>query len=576
MKLIPRPALGLLALLGALIAPAAALATPAPGINISAYADAVPALNAGAKQVRFFVPWKNFEPGGPGDFTAQGPSSSGALTTDLKVNVDRVRDRGATPLLVILDAPDWAAAGGGTTHRHPRDPAEFAAFAGELATWLRHDGKPASVYEVWNEPDAAGFWGGTPDPDAYVGLLRGAHATIKAADPSATVLAGPTTGNNFHWIETLYARGAKGSFDGVAVHTDTACSIVGPDSFYREADGRLGQYTFLGYREVRKVMLANGDDLPIYMSEIGWATTSKVCASGESAGKKAAGVSEADQARFLTHGFRCMANDPYVVAASWFTYRDDTGNASDENHYGLLRSNGSAKPALAAFKTAGAQEAGDCGDFVPPSIRVMAPSEGQQFVDKLDLQASASDGNGVGVARITYAFDGGKSIRNFTDALRENGAVGLAPWQGSGALGLGPHTIEVVALDKNGNTSRREVKVVKVAPGAIASTLTPAFKLATKPRCSKRGGAITCSFKGSLSRNGTSRPSPGGKVAVEWQWKNKQHRFRKLVGGLKPASKPFTFTAKLRKKGAWRVRIRYAGLAPYKPVSSRWVSFKAR
>ena len=115
-------------------------------------------------------------------------------------------------------------------------------------------------------------------------------------------------------------------------------------------------------------------------------------------------------------------------------------------------------PSLSAFRAvaaAGGGGAGPCGDFDAPAIRVVKPTPGQQFVDKLDLSAAASDA-GVGIARITFSFDGGQAIRNFTDGLANDAPVGLAPWQGSGKLALGPHTIEVTALDKNGNTSVAE------------------------------------------------------------------------------------------------------------------------
>lgn len=556
------------AVIGGLLAAGSAEAA-VPGLNISAYADAPVALEKGAKQVRFFVPWKNFEPVNRDDFTAAGPRAPTPLTADLKTRTDEVRAAGATPIMVILDAPDWAAASPGA-HRRPRDPDEYAEFAGELAKWLRKPNVPAPAYEIWNEPDAPAFWGEAPDAAFYTLMLQKSHAAIRAGDPSAIVLTGPTTGNNYAWIEALYARGAKGSFDGVSVHTDTACSIVGPDAFYRDPNGRIGQFSFLGYREVRAAMLANGDDKPIWMTEIGWGTTSAVCASGDSAGKKAAGVSEAEQAAFLTKGFQCLANDTYVIAAAWFTLRDGAGNP-----YGLLRQDGTAKPALASFGTAGAQGAGECGDFKAPDLNVLAPTEGQQFVDKLDLKASATDG-GVGVARVSYAYDGGKEIRNFTDALTDGATFGLAPWQGSGALAVGPHTIEVAALDKNGNVVTKAVKVAKVAPGSLASSLIPVFKLGKKPSCKKARGVTTCSFKGVLSRGAAGRPSLGGKVAVEWQWKNKKRQFRKLVGGLKPASKPFTFKAKLKRKGVWRVRVVYKGLAPYTAARSKYLTFRVR
>jgi hypothetical protein len=233
---------------------------------------------------------------------------------------------------------------------------------------------------------------------------------------------------------------------------------------------------------------------------------------------------------------------------------------------------------MAAFRAvaaAGGGSAGPCGDFDAPGIRVVKPTPGQKFVDKLDLSAAATDG-GVGIARITFAFDGGQSIRNFTDSLANDMPVGLAPWQGSGKLALGPHTVEVTALDKNGNTSVQTIPVVKVS--SLASTLTPKVKLKSKKvTCKKR----VCKIAGSISRAGASKaagpvPSLGGKVAVEWQYRNKKGKWRKLVGGLKPANKPFTFKAKCKLKGKWRVRVVYQGQAPWKKTTSKYITFKVK
>lgn len=565
-----RLALAAGALLSALVLAAPASAA-APGINVSGYGDAQAALDLGAQQVRFFVRWSDFEPGGPADYRAgSGAVTPNVFTTGLSDNVRRVHAAGATPILVVLDAPAWAATSG-----HPRSATEYAAFAGELAGNLRplRGGRGTIAYEVWNEPDAPEFWGGPPDAAFYTRMLQASHAAIKTADPGATVLTGPTTGNNDAWIEALYAHGAKGSFDGVSVHTDTACSDASPDQFYRDPDGALGRYTFLGYREVHRTMVAHGDAKPIWMSELGWSTTNggpTSCTRGASAGRKPSGVDEATQARFLAQAFRCMARDPYVVAATWFTFRDAAGQpqSAEVANYGLMRRDGSAKPSRAAFRAAAAEGPGACGDFEEPALDVSSPQEGQKYADRLDLRAAASD-TGVGLARLSYTYDGGRRIGSFADELANGRSFGLSPWYGSRALPLGPHTIEVTARDRNGNVATRAVHVEKVVPGAIAATLAPSFRMPKRVTC-RRG---VCTFKGSLRRV-TGGGSPGGRVAVEWRWKNKKGSWRRLMGGLSSASKPFAFRAKLGRKGVWRVRVVYRGVAPYKSVSSKYLSVR--
>ncbi|QEC47109.1 cellulase family glycosylhydrolase [Baekduia soli] len=572
--------LPLAAAITALMAPAAHAASP--GINIAGAPtpDRVSeAIATGAKTVRIFALWKDFEP----DARGQYPSHDVNLANTIKVYDDAIHQlnaAGAKPLFVVTEAPAWAS-GSTDVDVPPANPADFADFLKRFAAHNRTVGAVAG-YEVWNEPDENIFWHPAPDATQYAAMLRAAYAGIKAGDPAATVVAGPMTGNDYQWLENLYTAGAQGSFDVVAVHTDTACLDRGPDAFYRENDGKLARFTFLGYRTVHDTMVAHGDGgKPIWMSELGWSSTGGVpnsCTRGQWAGLKPSGVTEAQQAGYLAKAYGCLANDPYVTQALWFTMRDTSTEPVDElNHYGLLRTDGSAKPALGTFRDIVAGDGGppgSCGDFDPPSIRVVKPVPGQQFVDKLDLSAAATD-TGVGLARITFSYDGGTEIRNFTDGLTGNVPVGLAPWQGSGKLGLGNHTIEVTALDANGNTSTQTIPVVKVR--TLAATLTPLFKLKTKKvTCRKR----VCRVAGSLSRSAAAAagptPSIGGKVAVEWQYRNKKGKWRKLIGGLKPAAKPFSFSARLKLAGAWRVRLVYRGQAPWRKTTSRYLTFRVK
>jgi hypothetical protein len=565
--------------LAALAIPATAAQAAEPGVNITSPShDAVAeALATGAKSVRIFVSWAELEPTGPGDY----PNNNGR-TALYDAAIQQLNAAGAKPLFVVLNTPQWAN-GVADQLVPPNDPNQFRTF---LKTFAQHNKGVGSVagYEIWNEPDENQFWHPGPDPVKYTALLKAAYAGIKSGDPSATVVSGPTTGNNYQWLQSLYNNGAGGNFDAVAVHTDTACLDRGPDAFYRE-NNLLARYTFLGYRTVHDTMAANGDGgKPIWMSELGWSSTGggpTSCSRGQWAGQKPSGVSEPDQASNLTKAYQCLANDSYVTKADWFTLRDTTGNGTDElNHYGLLHTDGSPKPSLSAFRAVTAANgggAGTCGDFDAPAIRIVKPTPGQQFVDKLDLSAAASDG-GVGIARITFTYDSQQTeIRNFTDNLVDNAPVGLAPWQGSGKLALGPHTITVTALDKNGNTSSQTVQVTKVALSALKSTLTPTVKLKTKKITCKKG---VCAVAGTMSRAAAAAsgpvPSLGGKVAVEWQFRNKQGKWRKLVGGLKPANKPFNFKAKLKMKGKWRVRVVYQGQAPWKKATSKYLTFTVR
>jgi len=567
----------------AAILPAAGAGAASPGVNLAG--PPTPelvqrAVATGAKSVRVFVLWRDLEPAYRGQFPTSGDHNLQTLISVYDQGLKALNANGIKPLYVLTETPSWA--NGSTDHAiPPSDPSDFAAFAGRFAAHNKAAGGDVLGYEIWNEADTDTYWHPSPSITQYTAILKASYKSIKAADPSATVVAAPTTGNNATWISQMYGAGAGGYFDAAAVHTDTACLVAGPDDYYRdEATGEIAQFSFLGYRTVRKVMDANGDaGKPILMSELGWSSTGggpTSCTRGMWKGQKADGVSEVKQAEFLTKAFACLANDPYVTYGHWFTLEDTAAHALAEmNHYGLLRTNGTQKPAYAAFKQVAMKDggaAGPCGDFEAPTVDVLKPAQNEQFIDKIDISSTVADA-GVGMQRVSYTFDGGQKIRNF-----DLGAAGVdfreqlrqAPWHGAKNLALGVHTIEVTASDQNGNKLTRTIRVEKVA--SLTATLLPSFVLAKKKlvRCKKS----ICTVSGSLRRGQAGTPTIGGKVAVEWQFRNKKGKWRKLVGGLKPAHKKFTFKAKLKFKGRWRVRMAYLGQPPWKQRNSKFTYFR--
>jgi hypothetical protein len=273
---------------------------------------------------------------------------------------------------------------------------------------------------------------------------------------------GGLTGNNFHFLESVYANGGRGSFDAVAVHTDTACNILSPYSYLRDLDGRINQFSFLGFREVHRTMAAHGDARKkIWMSEMGWSTSSRTCDVGRWAGQKAGGVSLANQAHFLREALHCVTRSGYVANATVFKLRDGAADVPSER-FGLMAPGGQAKPAfrtLQSFVKHGDTLRGGCGDFSGPRLRVLAPQHGFRFSKDLVIRAVARDG--AGVPRITLLADGHK-IRNFTSSRAPRRLSGTIDWQGAKRLSPGRHRITVLALDRSRNVSRRTVVVTKL------------------------------------------------------------------------------------------------------------------
>src|SRR5271167_2917935 len=222
------------ALLGGLLAAGMGGAGASPAV---AAEPGVGLINPGATQiadvralgthwVRMFAPWPDLEPA-RGVFAANWLASYeqvfNALPAGTKVIID------------VVDTPRWET-GSSNEHTPPANPGDYAAFLGALAQ--RWAGR-VSAFEIWNEEDSPSWWTGAPDPAAYAQLLKATYPVVKAADPSATIVLGGLTGNDYPFLEQVYAAGGKGSFDVVAVHTDTACNVLSPYVFLRGPEGRM-------------------------------------------------------------------------------------------------------------------------------------------------------------------------------------------------------------------------------------------------------------------------------------------------------------------------------------------------
>ncbi|CAB4869493.1 unannotated protein [freshwater metagenome] len=550
-----RPATALLLVLAALAAavPAAASAAETGFNATNSSATEVKSISSatGAQWVRQFVRWDLIETRGPGTI------ASGSLAHLDQVVAD-AHAAGRKVVVGVLGTPSWAS-GSSDPMVPPDDPASYGRFLGVLAH--RYAGRVAA-WEIWNEPDEAEFWHGTVGPAAYAPLLAAAHSAIKAQDPATLVLAAASTGNDYPFLEGLYAAGAGDAFDGVAVHTDTACNITSPDVYYRE-NGRVGRFSFLGLREIHATLAAHGDGArPIIMTEIGWSATSTTCARGVWAGQKAAGVTEAQQASFLKLAYRCLANYPYVKAALWFNLRDNGAANVELNRYGLIRWDGSNRPAFDAFRDIsrnGPGTDGTCGDFSTPSLTVAAPLAGTMYDRTLPISASAVDAHST-LSRLTFYANGAR-IRSFTGAAAGKVAVAKMTWFGARNLPYGDVTITIEAVDAYGNARRRSVQVRRVDPATLPAQPT---RLSLRVAGSGRERTV----RGRLGARTASAFTPQGRVRFAWQYRSGTHWVTRHRAS-RNAAHSFSYRQHLARPARWRLVATYSGNAPFR--SSRRV-----
>jgi hypothetical protein len=552
------------ALAACLIAPAAAPAVePGTVIGLNTTVDEVAKTKeAGGKWVRLFTSWAQIEPD-------QGRFADNHVQ-EFQARARAFHAAGIKVIAVLNLTPPWAN-GNGPAIRPPSDPALFGSFAGRIAAEWRDF---ADAYEIWNEPDGPVHWENGPRPGEYTGLLKAAYGPIKAADPTATVVTGGTIGGNFSFIESLYKAGAKGSFDAVGVHTDIACMAATPEFQYRDPQGRIGQYVFTAYREVRATMGDFSDLKPIWITEMGWPTpgANQKCLNGGKPlpGKEDSpgGVSEEDQGAYLRRGLQCLQGDPYVEVATWFSLQDiDTGSPSHENRFGLIRSSGVEKDSfreMAKFSAAPSTSAA-CGEPVdrePPTVTSATPPEGFKFTGPLTVQATATDN--LTVNKMELFVDGQK-----IGGQQAGAKLAFTPWDAAKKLPNGKHTLLIKAYDGALNVGTKTISVQKVDPSQL--TVAPA-KVAFGIT-QRSGRRIT--FKGKVGPPPGATEKPRGKMRIFVQIK-KGKRYKTVSRYTKGIAKPFNFTIKLKKKGTYRIYARYAAQKPYKAQRTKPVTIKVK
>jgi hypothetical protein len=158
----------------------------------------------------------------------------------------------------------------------------------------------------------------------YTTLLKAAYPAIKAVQPNSTVIAAglsrawePDSPPTF--VSAMYAHGAKGFFDAMAMHPDVYPSglAIDDDNGWSEVD------------RVHQLMVDNGDGAKkIWMTELGAPTSAP----------SAAGVSQQEQTRQITDVLWKAAESGFSGPAFIFSIRDvgTTDQGNEQDNFGAL------------------------------------------------------------------------------------------------------------------------------------------------------------------------------------------------------------------------------------------------
>jgi hypothetical protein len=259
------------------------------------------------------------------------------------------------PLLaVLIGTPTWAGSAAGAPPRGLAEPPilpdgavgpnnPWAGFVHAVAA--RYRGRIAA-YEVWNEPNRPDFWSGSPRE--YYRLLSAAMASIRHADPAATVVFGGLDGyREPSFLEAVLDAaaaddappGRPGAFDALAWH-----------AYHRPLD------VYVGTRDLRERLRARGLTQPIWVTEANVPAWDDRAVRGELPAPYRWSATAEEQATYVLETFA------YALAADverLFLYR--ASDAGEGEAWGLRRADGVARPAESAFRFATERLAGALG-----------------------------------------------------------------------------------------------------------------------------------------------------------------------------------------------------------------------
>jgi hypothetical protein len=269
-----------------------------------------------------------------------------------------VGQRGMHVVAQLEGAPKWAAP---SDFAIPAKPAAYASYVAAVlhrygkggTFWKAHpklSGSAITAVELENEPYFPNGNGGHYDPARYTRLVKASYIAAHRVDRSAKILleadmATHQYGHTFRWwVDSLYRAmpHLNRYFDGVAMHD------YGSDATHL-APIRAG-FPYQNFDRTRRIedvraqfVRHHAANKPFWIMELGFTTCRLHNVDCLSESAQAADLRT--MFRYVTTRYRSWVRSVFV-----FRYQDAGTGAGFYDGYGLLRANGSPKPAMSVFK----------------------------------------------------------------------------------------------------------------------------------------------------------------------------------------------------------------------------------
>jgi hypothetical protein len=365
--------------------------------------EIVTAKSTGATMARTLVTWANIAPTRPANAT--NPFDPAYKFDDLDEIVRNAQTQGMEVLMTLWGTPSWAN-GGKTPNFLPKKMADFQNFSRAVAS--RYSGRNAGYpfvrfYGIWNESNLGQFLspqfnasGAIIGPALYAKLAAAGYAGIKQVSPRALVAIGETSARGRDkkkagvsdtvspgkFAELVAKANKRIRFDAWAHHPYPSPINGKPTQLVKWPNVSLKSMprfeksldTWFGRANTR-----------VWITEYGHETK-----PGEPRG-----VTEAQQAAYVTQSIAMAKKDARVDMFIWFVMRDSQGS---EWQSGVFRTDGSTKPAQPRFAAA-------TRGLSPVNGKVTVKAGTKNPVVKLYLREfcqNNSTGSAVGTTARTY------------------------------------------------------------------------------------------------------------------------------------------------------------------------------
>ncbi len=321
------------------------------------------------KWIRQTFPWSDIEIAGKGDFEdRRGPYPVVSAWAKYDYIVERANALGIQILARIDAPPDWSRPPGADIAQFPKGPPEhnqdFADFVSAVVS--RYKGK-ITYFQLWNEPNLLGEWGGPANAREYTELLKAGYIAAKQANPDAVIVMAALaqtiehvgdrgSENELVYLQQMYDAGAKPYFDIAS----TMAYGLGQSPYQRTTDLKLpGDNQRVNFSRAllfHAVMQENGDaGKAIWVSEVAWLSLPPDF--GDYKQDFGPSVDEQTQARYLVEAYqRAQAEWPWMGPMFVWHLRDpDPLPNQAAPWFAILNQDFSPRAAYTALSEYGAQ-----------------------------------------------------------------------------------------------------------------------------------------------------------------------------------------------------------------------------